>query len=175
MKLRTIILLLVVLTAVVLTGCQSSADETAAGAPPADAPAADMPPPAAPTDEAAPQSAGPDGQTQVDEQGAVTVGVTPLNLSAHDETLDFEVAMNTHSVDLGMDLSTLATLQTDTGLVVPALSWETSASGGHHVSGKLHFPSNPDGRHLLDEVNTLTLSIQNVDASERVFTWQLAQ
>jgi len=170
MKLRTIILLLVVLTAVVLTGCQSSVDETAADAPPAGAP-----PPAAATDEAAPQSVGPDGQTQVDEQGAVTVGVTPLNLSDHDETLDFEIAMNTHSVDLGMDLSTLATLQTDTGLVVPALSWETSASGGHHVSGQLHFPANPDGRHLLDEVNTLTLSIQNVDAPERVFTWQLAQ
>ena len=174
MKLRTI-LLLVVLTTVVLTGCQSSPNVPATDLPLADVLPADVSSPSAPTDEVAPQSVGPDGQTQVDEQGAVTVSVTPLNLSNHDETLDFEIAMNTHSVDLGMDLSALATLQTDTGLVVPALSWEASTSGGHHVSGQLHFPANPDGRHLLDGANTLTLNIQNVDAPERVFTWQLAQ
>ncbi|GAB4262703.1 MAG: hypothetical protein Kow0080_00280 [Candidatus Promineifilaceae bacterium] len=117
----------------------------------------------------------PDGETIVDSQGAVSVEVTPLNLNHHDETLDFEIAMNTHSVDLSMNLAELATLQTDTGVVIRALTWNAPISGGHHVSGLLQFPANSNGHHLLDNVHTLTLRIQNVDASERIFTWQLTQ
>lgn len=50
-----------------------------------------------------------DQETVPDEQGAVT----PLNLADEAATLAFEVAMNTRSVDLSMDLATLATLTTD--------------------------------------------------------------
>lgn len=150
------------LTAVFLAGCQSANEA---------APASNT----LPTVPDVETTAGPDGETVVDDQGAVSVGVTPLNLSHHDETLDFEIAMNTHSVDLSMNLAELATLQTDTGVVVPALAWNAPMSGGHHVSGLLQFPANPDGRHLLDNAHTITLRIQNVDAPERVFTWQLTQ
>lgn len=165
MKLR--MLLLVGMTAVlfVLAGCQASADETA--------PETLLP--SAPAVDAAQPDADPDGQTQVDEQGAVAVGVTPLNLSHHDQTLDFEIAMNTHSVDLSMDLAELAVLATDDGQQVAAVSWAPSMGGGHHVSGLLQFPANPDGRHLLEDAHSLTLSIQNVDAPNREFTWQLTQ
>lgn len=49
-------------------------------------------------------------ETMTDEQGAVRVSVTPLNLDETDkENLAFEVAMDTHSVDLSMDLATLGT------------------------------------------------------------------
>src|SRR5574341_2094809 len=73
---------------------------------------------------------------RIDGQGAVTVTITPLNLDNPGGTLDFVVVLVTHSVELDMDLSTLATLTTDTGLSVTPVAW-TGSKGGHHVEGKL--------------------------------------
>ncbi len=111
---------------------------------------------------------------RTDGQGMVIVEVTPLNLSnaADAVTLDFDVAMNTHSVDLSMDLTQLATLTTDAGVTVQATKWEATP-GGHHVSGKLIFPATKDGKGVLEGASKLTLTILNVDASSRVFEWQL--
>jgi hypothetical protein len=114
----------------------------------------------------------PDGETRQDEQGQVSVAITPINLGHHDDSIDFEVAMNTHSVDLGIDLAPLATLSTDAGLTVKAITWK-APGGGHHVSGLLSFPTTLGGAHILEDVSQLTLTIQNVDAPERNFTWQL--
>lgn len=121
--------------------------------------------------ESAPAAAGP-GETLVDEQGAVTVAVTPRNFDPSATTLDFEVAMNTHSVDLSMDLSQLATLTTDTGLQVSASGWD-APQGGHHVSGVLSFLALAEDDRLLEGVTALTLTLINVDAPERTFTWRL--
>jgi len=112
-----------------------------------------------------------DGQSREDAQGSVTVVVTGKNLNAETGTLEFEVAMDTHSVELNMDLATLATLTTDTGLSVDGLLWTTSESG-HHVSGVLSFPAIQNGVSILDGATELTLTIRNVDAAERIFTWQ---
>jgi hypothetical protein len=108
-----------------------------------------------------------------DSQGAVTVSVIPLNLDAPSDTLNFDVAMNTHSVDLSMDLAILATLESDTGLSVAPLIWD-APRGGHHVGGALTFPASVDGKPLLDGAATLTLTIRDVDVPERVFVWDLA-
>lgn len=113
-------------------------------------------------------------EAQADEQGAVTVSVTQLNLNGPTETLDFNVVMDTHSVDLSMDLAEQAELTTDTGLVVTANGWD-GARGGHHVSGTLSFPAVIDGETVLNNVTRLTLTLRDVDAAERVFTWQLQE
>jgi hypothetical protein len=110
--------------------------------------------------------------TRIDEQGAVVFEVTPLNLGIPADTLDFDVAMNTHSVDLSMDLAALSTLSTDTGLSVQASKWD-AVPGGHHVEGKLIFPSAHDGTPILEGASKLTLTIVEVDAPSRVFEWQL--
>jgi hypothetical protein len=78
--------------------------------------------------------------TRMDQQGAIIMEVTPLNLGTPAETLDFDVVLNTHSVDLSMDLATLSTLTTDTGITIQATLWD-APRGGHHVEGKLIFPS----------------------------------
>ncbi len=80
--------------------------------------------------------------------------------------------MNTHSVNLGMDLAALGTLTTDTGRAVRATVWD-ALKGGHHVSGRLSFPASVDGTPLLNGAKKLTLTLQNVDAPERTFTWDL--
>lgn len=108
-----------------------------------------------------------------DNQGAVSVSVEPLNLDAPGDTLDFEVAMSTHSVDLSMDLMTLATLTTDTGLSATPVVWD-APRGGHHVGGTLSFPVGANGKSLLEGTKKLTLTIRDVDAPERIFIWELA-
>jgi hypothetical protein len=110
--------------------------------------------------------------TRADGQGAVTVEVTPLNLNDPSDKLEFDVSLNTHSVDLSMDLAALATLTTDTGVTVRATLWEATP-GGHHVSGKLIFPATKDGNSILDGAHKLTLTIVNVDAPSRLFEWPL--
>ncbi|HKZ69527.1 MAG TPA: hypothetical protein VJ020_05580 [Anaerolineales bacterium] len=111
--------------------------------------------------------------TKVDAQGAVEFAVTPLNLTAPAETLDFDVSLNTHSVDLSWDLAAQATLAADTGLEVKGLSWPVG--GGHHYEGILTFPAKTaEGKPLLDGAETLTLNIRDAGAPERVFVWSIS-
>ena len=110
--------------------------------------------------------------SRIDEQGAVVFEVTPLNLGTPSDTLDFNVAMNTHSVDLSMDLAAMSTLSTDNGITVQASKWD-AVPGGHHVEGTLIFPSAQDGTSILDGASKLTLMIVDVDVPSRVFEWEL--
>jgi len=110
--------------------------------------------------------------TRMDGQGAIVVEVTPLNLNAASEQIEFDVALNTHSIDLSMDLAALSTLTTDTGLTAAAELWDAPL-GGHHTSGKLVFPSTQNGVSLLGGAIRLRLTIKNLDAPSRVFEWDL--
>ena len=109
-----------------------------------------------------------------DKQGAVTVTVTPINLKAPVDALDFNVSLQTHSVDLSMDVASLSTLKTDTGISVKGASWD-GQKGGHHVTGKLSFPVSQDGKPVLQGAKTVTVTIQNIDAPERTFTWDVTK
>ncbi len=111
--------------------------------------------------------------TLLDRQGAVEVAATPLDMGAGSGgKLAFQVSMNTHSVDLCMDLAALSTAETDLGILFPALSW--SGGSGHHVTGVLEFPGiAPDGSSLLQGAKEPILTIRGVDAEERVFVWQI--
>ena len=111
------------------------------------------------------------GQSQEDAQGSVTVMVTAQNIDTSADTIEFSVAMDTHSVDLNMDLALLATLTADTGLTVNGMGWD-GPLGGHHVEGTLSFPASVNGESVLDGANMLTLTIRDVDAPERIFSWQ---
>jgi hypothetical protein len=114
----------------------------------------------------------PDGEVQLDKQGSVEVAVTPLNLNDDGLTLEFEVGLNTHSVDLSMDLTSIARLKADNGLGVRAVLW-VAPRGGHHVSGVLSFPAVVDGVKLLEDASRLTMTIRDLDALDRSFTWNL--
>jgi hypothetical protein len=148
----------------VLAACSSTRS-------PAPALAAPTPTQTATTSPTSNPSPGDADLARVDQQGAVVIEVKPLDLKRSDN-LEFEVSMNTHSVDLSMDLAALATLNTDTGLTVQATLWD-GPHGGHHVSGKLIFPATRDGKSILEGAHRLTLTIVNLDAPSRVFEWQL--
>ena len=148
------LILALTILALLLTACSAGAEPVPAGMGPA---------------AAVPQ----DGDlSRADDQGAVMVEVTPRSLAPSAGPLQFDVSMNTHSVDLGMDLASLATLTTDTGVTVLAARWD-APRGGHHVSGTLVFPGTKNGAPFLEGVHKLTLTIRDVDASSRIFQWDL--
>jgi hypothetical protein len=96
------------------------------------------------------------------------VEVIPLNLDQPETALHFQVAMNTHWVELDYDLTRLAVLRTDRGDEVTPLRWDGSR-GGHHVSGILYFPA-----VNLEDVHWIELVIRDVaGVPERDFRWEL--
>ena len=127
-----------------------------------------------PSDPVSKESASPefDYASRMDDQGAIIFEVTPLDLNQTAESLEFNIVLTTHSIDLSMDLATTATLSTDTGVSVNSSLWD-APRGGHHVEGKLIFPAAQDGKSILDGATKLTLTITNVDAPTRIFEWEL--
>lgn len=115
-------------------------------------------------------SAAPTFATQSNSEKAVEVDVTPRNLASGGPTLDFEVAFNTHSVDLGFDPAAISVLRDDEGHQYPAIAWEGSGPGGHHRSGILRFPV-PD--QATDFVEVVIHDVAGVP--QRVFHWDLTQ
>jgi hypothetical protein len=107
-------------------------------------------------------------EKKLDSQGAIMVTVTPINLDAQAERLDFQVDLDTHSGNLAFDLSRLATLNTDTAITVSALTWD-APSGGRHLSGRLSFPVLADGKPILSDASTLTLTIKDIGVPESFF------
>jgi len=155
---------LLLLTILALGACRAQAvGQAPSGAVPA--PPSSTPPPSATPDLREADLA------RYDSQGSVDFSVTPLNLGGPGEALEFDVSMNTHSVDLSWDLASLSTLSTDTGLTVGGLAWPVAS--GHHVSGVLTFPTAVDGVPLIEGASELTLIIRDAAAAERVFSWWL--
>ncbi len=110
-----------------------------------------------------------DDLTRTSDAASVTVAVTPLNLNDKSAaTLDFKIALNTHSVDLDYDLTAIATLSNDAGEKVQPTKWDGPAGGGHHREGTLSFPQ------LKNRGQTLTLTLRGIaDVPERTFTWKV--
>jgi len=106
--------------------------------------------------------------TETSDAGQVTVAVTPLNLGRPEESPQFQVNLNTHSVALDYDLAALAVLRTDAGNEVAAAGW-AGGRGGHHVNGTLSFrPIDLQGARW---VELLIRGVANVP--ERAFRWDL--
>ena len=175
MKLRSIVVI-VTIAAFLLTACTGQNPSQAPTAEPSNqSEPAISEPTTVPTQEmvATQEVEVPSDLTKSDAQGAVTVEITPTNLKNPGDAVIFEVLMDTHSVDLSMDLAQLAVLSTDTGKTVQATLWD-APRGGHHVEGKLSFPSTKDGSDLLDGAKSVTITITNVDAPTRTFTWSIS-
>ena len=84
--------------------------------------------------------------------------------------LHFQIAMNTHSVELDYDLTKLAVLRTDQGDEATALRWD-GGRAGHHVNGTLYFLAVD-----LNGVRWVEVVIRDVaGVPERVFRWDLEE
>ena len=174
MKFRSIVVI-VMIAAFILTACNGQNPSQAPTAEPSvQSQPAQSKPTTVPTQEivSTQEVEVPANLTKSDAQGAVTMEITPTNLEKPGDAVIFEVLMDTHSVDLSMDLAQLAVLSTDTGKTVQATLWDAQR-GGHHVEGKLSFPSTKDGSDLLDGAKSVTITITNVDVPSRTFIWSI--
>jgi hypothetical protein len=105
--------------------------------------------------------------TKKSRKNGVTVEVRPVKF-VPGQPAKFEVAMNTHSVDLGGDMAALSTLKDDQGQEYKPTKWDGDGPGGHHRSGTLEFPI------LEGNPKSVTLTIRNIaKVPERVFEWNL--
>lgn len=68
--------------------------------------------------------------------GPVTVSITPLVIDA--TTARFQIALDTHSGSLDIDLAIASELLVDGQLAPPGV-WDGAAPGGHHREGTLTF------------------------------------
>jgi len=114
------------------------------------------------------------GLVQSNAGGSVTIDVEWVVVENHVESnsLLFDVAMNTHSVDLDQyNLGELAVLRDDMGNEYHPVSWD-SAPGGHHRRGTLTFPI-PDSLSQ-GKAKYVEILIRDVAGiKERVLKWEL--
>ena len=103
--------------------------------------------------------------SQSDDQKMVTVIVQPLNIK-EGNSMDFEITLQTHSVELTVDLMTNTVLIDDKGTEYKPLFWTGDEPGGHHRSGILTFNS--------VKSSSIELKITNVAGEdERFFQWTI--
>lgn len=113
---------------------------------------------------------------QVDAQGAVAIGVSLVNLDNHPKDhLEFDVLMDTHSVDLEQyDLAQMSQLFLD-GILYPVetMEWRITEGEGHHLRGRLIVIGTSLDSAVLEVADVLELKITELDdISTRVFRWE---
>ncbi len=106
-------------------------------------------------------------QTKLNEQANVSVSVTPKVLESG-KAPQFDVQFNTHSVNLSFNLSSIAFLRDDKGIIYKVSNWQGSQPGGHHRSGTLIFIE-PLGKTKFVELVFKDIA----GVSERVFRWDI--
>ncbi len=115
----------------------------------------------------APKSSASAFETKSNSGGSVDVAVTPQTLEVG-QPIAFEIAMNTHSVDLGADMTKIVILRDDKGKEYTPTAWEGAEPGGHHRSGVIKFAA------LASKPKSVDLVIKGLaQVSERTFHWDL--
>jgi hypothetical protein len=76
--------------------------------------------------------------TRTVDAGSVEITITPTRFDAQGAT--FAIVLDTHTVELSMDLAASAVLDVD-GATWPTAGWSGNGAGGHHRTGELRFDS----------------------------------
>lgn len=149
-----------------LSGCGTTPTPTAPP-PPTSVPIASSAAPSNPSAPSVSKSSGAAFETKSNEGGSITVDVQPTSL-AFGEPVSFDIAMNTHSVELSDDLTNISILRDDTGREYKPTGWDGPDGGGHHRSGTLKFPA------LIGKPKSVELVIKGMaKVPERVFKWDM--
>lgn len=105
-------------------------------------------------------------EEQVGETASVTVMVKPTDIS--EDSCYFEVTLQTHSIDLDMDILKSVILLGDNAEEILPDIWEGDAPDGHHRTGILTFQK---VNSVQDEIR---LQVKDVgEVSLREFNWPI--
>ena len=78
-------------------------------------------------------------ESRTNSEGQVSVAVTPKNLAMNASVWEFEIVLDTHSVELDYDLAKNSALVDSSGNKHSPFDWEGDPPGGHHRKGVLKF------------------------------------
>ena len=119
MNRKLVMIASILAVALLLAACGGTATPTPLPAPtPTSAPA---------TQSSAPKANASGFATKSNEGGSVTVEVTPLALEAG-KPMTFDIAMDTHSVDLSDDMTKIVILRDDAGQEYAPTAWDGPTS-----------------------------------------------
>ena len=103
-------------------------------------------------------------ETQKSQEAGVEVTVTP-RFSA--KSLEFEVALDTHSGELSNNVAADSELIDGGGTSYAPVAWDGDPPGGHHRTGILNFGS------LGNIPQPMALIIKKVGGVDRAFKWDI--
>ncbi|MEK7132872.1 MAG: hypothetical protein AAB830_02360 [Patescibacteria group bacterium] len=102
------------------------------------------------------------------DQSAITVIVTPIDISPQLKEWKFDIVMDTHSVELDQDLTKSTVLLDDQGREYKPITWEGAGPGGHHREGVLIFNA------VQPMPKSVEIKIKDIGGiPERSFKWDL--
>ena len=106
-------------------------------------------------------------ESKTDNQAAVSITVTSIDISSQSKEWKFDIVMDTQSVELDQDMTEFAVLIDDQDKEYKPIGWE-GPSGGHHREGVLVFdPIEPMPKYI-------ELKIKNIGGvTERLFKWNI--
>lgn len=103
--------------------------------------------------------------TQLKSMGEVEVEVTPAIMEPGSNMV-FDVTLNTHSVDLSYDYTTIIRVEDDKGNVYKTIGW-SGGEGGHHLRGQIELEP------VSIEAKKIMLIVDGIDSQKEIFEWRL--
>lgn len=105
---------------------------------------------------------------KIDEQGPVSVSVTPPSILLGVGEWIFSTTLETHSWDLIEDIAAAASLVDDAGREYAAVRWDGDPPGGHHRQGALVF------RPIVSSSKFIELRLRDMGGvALRRFSWEV--
>jgi len=103
-------------------------------------------------------------ESKIDDQTAVIVTITPIDILSESKEWRFDIVMDTHSVELDQDMIKSVILVDDIGKEYEPISWEGPV-GGHHREGVLKF------KQIIPVPKFIELKISGIGDVVRNFIW----
>lgn len=104
-------------------------------------------------------------ESKTNEEGSVVVTITPIDILSPSKEWKFDIAMNTHSIELQNPIETVIIIDNQ-GQEYKPINWN-GPTEGHHMNGTLTF------NQVSPIPNSIELKISNIDDVEKNFIWEL--
>lgn len=113
------------------------------------------------------------------EVTVILTDIEDLKSIREKKEINFEVYLNTHSVDLlAYQMNKISFIKDEEGDEYPAISWESLSESSHHRSGILKFSNSDEkGNFIINEgAKAVVLVIKGLAGiEERVFRWDIPE
>lgn len=106
--------------------------------------------------------------SQTNEEGQVQVRITPINVTKKSSIWEFEIVLDTHTVELDYDLTKMTVLIDEQGREYKPVSRTGPVPDGHHLQGSLIFEGI---KQTTEKIEIKVLNVGGIPV--RSFKWGL--